>query len=76
MSAPKYSVGQDVSYRELEASGPSIMQGKIIKIDTRPRYYMNRKPAQEFFESDIVGLAGGRKTRSRSRKHKRKTRKH
>jgi hypothetical protein len=73
MSAPKFSVGQQVRYGD---SKMGHMLGKIGSVITRHIYKMEGWDTEEYPEEDIKAYGGGGKTRGRKHKHKRKTRKH
>ena len=74
MSAPKYSVGQPIRFQTYSRGSPETTIEKIEEVITTPRYrFVGSKILHEEVE---LTPAGGRKPRSRSRKHRRKTRKH
>ena len=79
MSAPKFSVGQQLRYYDNENRVEAV--GKIGSVMTRYIYTIEGETKgdgtnKEFPEEYLTAYGGGRKTRGRKHKHKRKTRKH
>jgi hypothetical protein len=80
MSAPKYSVGQQVRYYDNQNRVEAV--GKIGSVMTRYIYTIEGETKGngvnlEFAEEGLIAYGGGGKTLGRKhRKHKRKTRKH